>query len=199
MEIYNLFPTAIGKFYYDNITKKELDYVTNTLEYERNASNMVSKEREVLTHKPMKKINDFIQSSLDQYFHNICKPANDVSLYTTISWTNITNKNEWHHKHAHPNSFLSGVFYLQTTEDDKIHFYKDTYKQVSLTVSEFNIYNSEGWWYPAGTGTLLIFPSSTMHEVHTVTHDTPRISLSFNTWIRGTIGNKQNLTHLYMK
>jgi uncharacterized protein (TIGR02466 family) len=199
MEVYQLFPTAIGKFQYDNITKKEIDYVTNKLKYGKNAGNSISEDKEVLTHKPLKKINDFIQSSLNEYFQTIYKPESGVSIYTTISWTNITHKDEWHHKHAHPNSFLSGVFYFQTTEDDKIHFFKEGYKQLNPAITEFNIYNSETWWYPVEIGRLLIFPSNTFHEVYVIKHDTPRISLSFNTWLRGPIGDKNMSSYFYSK
>jgi hypothetical protein len=51
----------------------------------------------------------------------------------TQSWLNYTKPGQFHHKHAHPNSFISGVLYMKAARQrDKIYFYKDGYKQISL-------------------------------------------------------------------
>lgn len=197
MEVYQLFPTAVGKFDYTNITKKEIDYVTNKLKYGKNAGNTISEDKDVLEHKPMKKIKNFINESVQTYFKTIYNSDPKIQIEITISWTNITHKGEWHHKHAHPNSFLSGVFYLQTSDTDKIHFFKNTYHHLDPNPVEFNMYNSGTWWYPAETGRLLIFPSETQHEVYIVEHENPRISLSFNTWLRGPIGSPSMSSYVY--
>ena len=188
MEIYQLFPIAVGKFQYDDITEKELNFVQK-LDYGKNAGNQISTSKQVLESPQLKKIKKFINTSVQEYFQKICCPNKNLKIYTHLSWTNITTKGQFHHKHAHPNSYLSGVFYFQSTENDKIHFFKNAYQQLEISPAEFNIYNSESWWYPADTGRLLIFPNSLYHEVYILEHDTPRISLSFNTWLQGPTGN----------
>jgi hypothetical protein len=35
-----------------------------------------------------------------------------VTPYITQSWLNYTETNQYHHKHEHPNSLVSGVFYV---------------------------------------------------------------------------------------
>ena len=43
---------------------------------------------------------------------------------------------------------------------------------------------------------LIIFPSRLMHDVSRNTQDDLRISLSFNTWIKGEVGSKENADYL---
>jgi len=60
------------------------------------------------------------------------------------------------------------------------------------------LYNSESWWFEVGTGDLLLFPSSLTHMVETVQED-ERISLSFNTFPVGYVGDESSLTALHLK
>ena len=83
-------------------------------------------------------------------------------------------------------------------ERDRIYFYKDGYKQISLPTDNWNLYNSESWWFEVGTGDLMLFPSSLTHMVETVKDD-DRISLSFNTFPVGYVGEEESLTALHLK
>ena len=40
-----------------------------------------------------------------------------IHLKITQSWINFTKKGEYHHPHAHPNSLISGVFYVEADKD----------------------------------------------------------------------------------
>ena len=60
----------------------------------------------------------------------------------------------------------------------------------------FNIFNSDSWWLPVETGKILIFPANAPHAVHTKEENHSRISLSFNTFFKGTIGKAARLTEL---
>jgi hypothetical protein len=73
----------------------------------------------ILRHKAMTKLRDFIESSVSEYFKTIYNPKHQVSLRVTQSWTNYTEPGQWHHKHAHPNSFVSGVFYSAGQQGDR--------------------------------------------------------------------------------
>jgi hypothetical protein len=54
----------------------------------------------------------------------------------------------------------------------------------------------KAWWFEVGTGDLVLFPSSLTHMVETVKGDQTRISLSFNTFPVGNIGEEVSLTGL---
>ncbi len=201
MNIFTLFPTAVGKFQLDReLTKQELKFIADA-ERRPNMGNQTSVNNYVLKEKPLKKLGDFLLESANKYLTEIYKPRDDVKLYITQSWLNYTEKGGYHHKHAHPNSFVSGVFYVNAdVTKDKIFFYgNEQYKQIKLDPIEFNLYNSESWWLEAGVGVLYLFPSSLTHMVETVQHEETRISLSFNTFLKGTIGSNHNLTELLIE
>jgi hypothetical protein len=46
------------------------------------------------------------------------------------------------------------------------------------------------------TGDIILFPSSLTHMVETKEGTNTRISLAFNVFIKGTVGNNKNLTEL---
>jgi uncharacterized protein (TIGR02466 family) len=158
---------------------------------------LLKTQRKILKNKELTELRDFIEDSMIEYFKAIHAPKFDVSLYLTQSWANYTEKGQHHHKHAHPNSVVSGVFYPQADRAvDKIYFYKDGYERIKVPAKEFNPYNSESWWFEAGTGILYLFPSSLTHMVEAVTAAETRISLSFNTFLKGNIGDNHSLTEL---
>ena len=70
---------------------------------------------------------------------------------------------------------------------------------IKLTSKEFNFYNSESWWIPVKTGDLVVFPSNFAHSVANTESKNTRISLSFNTFLKGIIGDPDTLTELVIK
>ena len=195
--IHNLFPTPVGIYKLDrDLTEKELGFIKGQ-ETRPNMGNVTSKDNTILRNKAMTKLRDFIETSVADYFKTIHNPKHNVSLRVTQSWCNYTEPGQWHHKHAHPNSFVSGVFYPQANrETDKSHLYRVGYQMVKLPPEEWNVWNSESWWFEVGTGDLVLFPSSLTHMVETVQGDQTRISLSFNTFPIGLVGDEMNLTGL---
>jgi uncharacterized protein (TIGR02466 family) len=196
MNIVNLFPTAVGLFELGrDLTQEEKDYLLNQ-DHTPNMGNTTSKERFILRHESMINLRSFIETSVNKYFSEIIAPVKDASLYLTQSWVNYSKQGQWHHGHAHPNSILSGVFYVQSDSTDKIYFEKNEYEQISFPTEKYNLYNSKTWWLEASQGRLVIFPSSLRHSVNAVETDHTRVSLSFNTFAKGIIGAEENLTLL---
>lgn len=195
--IHNLFPTPIGRYELGrDLTDKEFLFLKNQ-ETRFNMGNTTSKDNTILKNKELTKLRDFLETSISEYFKTVYNPKHQVNLKITQSWTNYTENGQYHHKHAHPNSFVSGVFYVQANkEKDKIYFYRDGYQQIKFPPSEWNVWNSESWWFDVGTGDLILFPSSLTHMVETVQHDQTRISLSFNTFPVGQVGDEMDLTGL---
>ena len=134
-----------------------------------------------------------------EYFKSVHAPQFDVTPYITQSWSNYTEPGQYHHKHAHPNSIISGVFYPQANkETDRIYFYKDGYERIKIPTENWNHWNSESWWFDVGAGDLIIFPSNLTHMVQTKQGDGTRISISFNTFVKGYIGSDESLTGLHL-
>jgi uncharacterized protein (TIGR02466 family) len=197
LQVFDLFPTALGIFNLGrDFNKEELNFIKN-LETHLNTGNLTSNNHDVLNSVELEDISTFINASVKEYFEKINAPKNEVSLRVTQSWCNYTEKGQYHHRHAHPNSFISGVLYVQATKDkDKIYFYSDKYRHLVTPTNNWNIYNSESWWMEAVTGKLFIFPSTLVHMVEPVEADDTRISLSFNTFPVGNFGDDTTLTGL---
>lgn len=200
MNLHGIFPTPVGRFELGRaLTDDELRFVLEQPTH-ANMGNTTSDDSYVLKSEQMAGLSAFIEASLAEYFAAIHAPKMDVELRVTQSWLNYTTPGQFHHKHAHPNSFVSGVLYVQASrEQDRIYFYRDGYQQIKLLTDNWNLYNSESWWFETGAGDLLIFPSSLTHMVQTVTGDQTRISLAFNTFPVGTIGDEASLTGLHLR
>ena len=197
MITHSLFPTAVTFFKYNTITEKETKFITKQ-KTRGNQGNTTSIDTNILENKEMKKLKQFIEKSLKEYFQNIYVPKNNVEPYITQSWCNYTKEGQFHHRHAHPNSFVSGVFYVQADKTkDKIYFYKEEYKRIKVPAKEYNLFNSDSWWFETGTNDLVIFPSNLIHMVEKVIGK-ERISLSFNTFLKGYIGEDIELTGLHL-
>ena len=197
MITHSLFPTAVTFFEYKGITEKEIKFLVEQ-KTRGNVGNTTSIDHNILENKEMEKLKQFIEKCLKEYFQTIYIPKNDVEPYITQSWCNYTKEGQFHHKHAHPNSFVSGVFYVQADRTkDKIYFYKDAYERIFIPAKEFNLFNSTSWWFETGTNDLVLFPSNLTHMVEKVVGK-ERISLSFNTFLKGHIGEDLDLTGLHL-
>ena len=190
MRVENLFPTPVA-FWNLNITEEEKAFIRN-LEQRPNQGNTTSKNNYLLDKLP--RIKGFVNHCLDEYMTAIYAPKHEVKPYITQSWANYTKPGQFHHKHAHPNSFISGCVYI-AAKGDKIFFYKDGYQQIKLPTENYNPYNSESWWFEVNEGDVILFPSSLTHMVQTVDGE-ERISIAFNTFLKGTIGGADDLTEL---
>jgi len=197
--INGIFPTPIYISKIDrDITSKELSFINKTkLDTYNNEGNTTSNDNYILNSKAFKNLKEELDLKIQDYFDKIISPSNNITPYITQSWLNYTETNQFHHKHAHPNSLVSGVFYINCNEEhDKIKFFNEKYSIIKPEVKDWNIWNSESWWFSVKTGDIILFPSSLTHMVETKQGDNTRISLAFNVFIKGTVGNNKNLTEL---
>ena len=197
MQIMNLFPTALGLYELGrDFTEDEMKFIKGQETY-NNMGNTTSIDATILERDELKDIRSFVENAVVEYFSTVYAPKQDTRLRITQSWCNYTEPGQFHHKHAHPNSFISGVLYPQANkETDKINFYKGNWQQLKTPTEKFNPYNSDSWWMEAYTGRMFIFPSHLTHMVETVKGQDTRISLSFNTFPVGSFGDDRSLTGL---
>ena len=193
MEIINLFPTTVGVFNLNrDLTIEEKQFISY-LPKRPNQLNDASIDTYLLNNNQLHDLKTFFNDCLKQYFDQVYKPSMECSLKITQSWSNYCNDGGGHHSHFHQNSIVSGVFYVQTTDHDKITFHKPR-EAWSIEPSEFNYYTAKSWWLPAKQYSLVLFPSTLEHSVDKSSRNETRISLSFNTFYSGTIGSISNLT-----
>jgi len=200
-KLYTIFPTPVIKYKFprkfNNIEINFFDEIKN--EINKNYGNYTTKDNYILKDDSMKDIFKFCQSCLDSYFEKIyCPSVNTCNLQLTQSWINYTKKGEFHHAHTHPNSIISGVFYMSANKKyDEIIFNKpDSQNQYEILTKKRNDFNTPECSFTIETYDLLLFPSGMYHRVPPVTNEDTRISLAFNSFFRGTIGDAKGLTEL---
>jgi uncharacterized protein (TIGR02466 family) len=197
--INGIFPTPIyiSKLNRE-LTKKELNFIDKSkLDYHTNEGNITSNDNYILNQKVFSSLKEDLYLRVQDYFNKVLCTTDAVTPYITQSWLNYTETNQYHHKHEHPNSLVSGVFYVSCHEEfDKIKFFRNDYQTIKPEIKNWNLYNSESWWFTVKTGDIILFPSSLTHMVETKEGDNTRISLAFNVFIKGTIGNNKSLTEL---
>lgn len=121
------------------------------------------------------------------------------NMRVTISWVNYNPPKTRHHKHSHPNSIFSGVFYIDSEPDaGAILITNPNKKQFSAETftKEKNKYISPVFGFRPEKYDLYIFPSWLEHEVEPNKSNATRISLAFNTFYTGIIGNLEEATQL---
>ena len=88
-----------------------------------------------------------------------------------------------HAVHAHPNSFLSGVYYVETRPGADTITFHDPRSQAAVIrppVTQLVAVNADQAVVTVRNGTLLLFPSWLQHSVDPNTSKGNRISVSFN-------------------
>jgi len=157
-----------------------------------------SKELEWLKNcdKPeLSNVRAFIEAKLHKFVTEIM--ASTDKLVITQSWLNKNKKGESHHEHVHPNSMVSGVWYPQIHEElPPIQFRSKHQRDISLQTEKYNTFNSATFMLPMKRGELILFPSNLTHSVPVNNKEEERISLSFNSWPKGSMGDIKSLTYL---
>jgi uncharacterized protein (TIGR02466 family) len=202
--INSIFPTPIYITKMNRgFTKQELNFVKEQKKHcTKNDGNINTKDNYILNRKEFKNVKKFLDKHCKNYLDTVICPKNNIELYITQSWLNYTETNQYHHKHEHPNSVVSGVLYFDSNvKNDKILFTNSKgYEQIKPETDDtkFNLWNSKTWFFSVETGNLFMFPSSTTHQVETKQGNNTRISLAFNTFYKGSVGSNAQLTELIL-
>jgi uncharacterized protein (TIGR02466 family) len=199
IHINNIFPTPVYTSRLDRkLTEEELLFIDkNKLNINRNENNTVSNDNYILNNKEFKNLKEELDLRVQDYFNKIISPIDGITPYVTQSWLNYTEKNQSHHQHEHPNSIISGVFYIKCNKNiDSIKFINKKYDSIKIEVKEYNIWNSKSVSLLVKTGDIILFPSWLTHMVETNQEDDTRISLAFNVFVKGTLGKAISLTEL---
>ena len=124
------------------LTEQELSYFKSARldgDYRNTYGNSTSNDNFVLDNPDLSALRSNINEHLNNYLQYVIG-ASDVSLQITQSWLNYTNPGQFHHKHTHPNSILSGVFYMKTDPVyDKVVFFEERYEQIQILPKQYNM------------------------------------------------------------
>jgi uncharacterized protein (TIGR02466 family) len=171
----------------------------NSWQTQQGSDNLRATSTSVLDIPAFFGVKTFIQSCINDYVKEILSPTTNTQLYITQSWINFNRYGDKHHQHFHSNSILSGSFYLNVCAKDMIFY-------VSPIKHHIHITKNPNWWNMSRIGVsvtqgdAIIFPSYLEHGVeHQSQEDHTRVSIAFNTWFKGEIGDEVGLTRLTNK
>jgi len=205
-KLYGIFPTSIY-----SVKRK---YLEETGEEEKEIEDIIkegmlgtklhqqSLKNSTIFDTKLKNIKEFCEKHIKKYVKEVISPKNEeLDFYITQSWLNIVKPGGYIHRHSHTNSIISGAFYISMEKDDKIVFYDPNSKMknrpLKFTIKDDNAWNSLNWILPVEENQLLLFPSWLEHSVEINEKATKdRISISFNTFVKGTLGERQKLNEL---
>lgn len=162
--------------------------------------NKTSLNHNVLNLTYMSALKKHLMEQINHYAYEVLCITKSVELYITQSWLNINPSESAHHPHHHFNSFVSGTYYLQGSTP--IVFMNNTqiFQNFDFDITKPNYFNTNFCHVPIEEGRCVLFPSVLQHAVDPNKNKEERISLSFNTFIRGDlIPTTDHLTKLKLK
>lgn len=122
----------------------------------------------------------------------------DLEPKITLMWATGTLPGTTIHRHYHPNSFFSGVYYPQNIQYSSIRFKNPHNPTIFPRFNNHNLYNSTSMEYTPEQGSVIIFPSDLEHDVLPNVSDQMRISIAFNIFFSGKFGLEDSLSYLEM-
>ena len=195
MEVLEIFPEPLykGKITFSDEELSSLASIRASGEYSNTYGNTTSNDSAVLDR--VDSLREKVQQHLNTYLDKVMG-ASGVSLVITQSWMNFNEYNTSHHTHIHVNSIVSGVIYLSPNPSPFMVFRKQDNYPLRPLISKMTPYNSPMRSIDVEQGDIILFPSQTPHGVNVNNTRETRISLAFNTFYKGVLGSKKNLTHL---
>lgn len=190
------YPVAICGARYQ-FSESEQEYISN-LAMAHNTGNSMSIDDAVLEADDLSGLKRFIEVQIQTYKKGLLRMKDDNEIYITQSWINVAQPGQFHPKHKHPNSVISGVLFLDDNEAGNlppIRFHRTLEMfPLEFQFDELNEFNATCRTFDPEEGMLILFPSLLEHDVEVNKSGQPRASLSFNTYVRGDIGQKELLT-----
>jgi len=144
-------------------------------------------------------LKKYFEDKIYEYTRTYLKISDKIKFYITQSWVNRNPKGSYRHLHSHQNSILSAVYFI-TGDLSQIIFQRSVenhlFPNFDFARDEYNLYNAETWAMPDSKNSLYLFPSKLEHSVPVNTHKKTRYTISFNVFIKGSIGKDPDLTEL---
>lgn len=180
------------------ISDEQVSFIKK-LKMNKNQVNLISENLYLFEEPQMKSIKKAVQEVLDTYAREVMGIAQ--RLYVTQSWSLTNNTNVGMHGHSHSNSIISGsLYYTDLPPDPAAMIFERhrTYQQIEIRPlrEKHNLYNTPANVIVPRKGEVILFHSSLQHLVEKNQSVAPRHSIAFNTFIKGTIGNRIDVSEL---
>jgi uncharacterized protein (TIGR02466 family) len=185
------FPTPIWHFQHENyqaLNQRLLDRITKEKETDPqgiSVSNVMGWHSQDNFHQKeeYKEFTDIISDLILNIAQEIKLDLDRVRAIVNNCWATINQKNAFNTLHHHPNSILSGVYYVKVPENSGNLYFYDPRSGGQMLLPPFH--QMTPWTigkiiYKPIEGMFIIFPSWLWHGVEPNLSEESRISLSFN-------------------
>lgn len=204
-------PIAVGEYQPSNelqnyLTNTELNHPTGTEPRDYGA---VSKNVMILRDDICKDLRKKILYAGKEFARDLLG-IDTNEMIDVLSWVTVKRPNNQHMSHSHPNSIISGVYFFdEHTENMPLHFlnkmYPDSTSEFILRPKYFPPSSITGLpeapfsfrnvaTLKVSKGTLVLFPSTLVHQVDLNTTPFNRYSLAFNLLPKEGLGSAEELT-----
>ena len=135
-------------------------------------------------HPELNGLVEEINKHVEDYAINIMRLKEKPSVSNL--WINVNKYKDYNKAHVHPNSIISGVYYVKVPKNSGSIVFENSSDPSKYLhpedVIEFNEVNSSSWEIKPKEDELLLFPSWLKHEVMPhLNLKEDRISIAFNT------------------
>ena len=205
IERHDFFPTCLYRFkhdFKDNELNSLMKHIEDNSLSEQNGQ--IVKRTGSQTQDELHKIDTF--KNLTNTIIEVSKSILDEQGYMgkveiTNMWGNILRPQSQraHAPHTHSNNFLSGVFYLKTSDTTSpIQFFDPRPQSTILKPrkKKYNRLNSDMAEFQSETGWGVVFPSWLVHWVPETKDE--RISIAWNVIVRGEYGEPNTLQNAHI-
>lgn len=120
----------------------------------------------------------WVQTCLDDYKEHFNLQTEGLRI--SLSWMNKGTQYTEHRAHYHPNSLISGIYYISDSPSPTYFECPVTVKRTGVVVISQSALDHNVWTCPAKAGELVLFPSWLEHYTEPQPFDGHRYTLSLN-------------------
>lgn len=188
-DIFPLFSVPIYKRKLDiELAEHELKIIQNPEFHHQVLGSKLSNNKFVLEDPNLLRIKNILLSEVKEYFNRFLHY--EFEIYFTNSWVNTMNLNEQQTLHNHANSIVSGIFYVRVDDSCPLVTFvnRNPHLLLNMRAQQYDIFNSVEYDIPVENNSVVLFPSTCFHYVKKNPTRNDRISIAFNTFVKGHIG-----------
>ena len=190
MEHQKIFPTnlfLIEEFYHSdtNVMKKYIFDLWENRDYD---NRWQTKSANLHKQKEFQEFTELVISTSKEILDKLKYDVEDIVI--TDMWANVLKSGENHPAHTHSNNFLSGVYYLHSSQGASIMFRdpRPAADVITPRKKETNVTNASLLRYASKQNRAIFFPSWLQHWVEPNKSTNNRISIAWNIQVKGQVG-----------
>ncbi len=175
-------------------TQQEQDHLSRLEMTEGRHTALNSHNLRILDQIQLRELRHKIDSGITEFMTHLGVDQAKITMPITTSWLNLYQQGDSTHQHSHSNSIISGVYYLEDCDHTApIQFHRAPGyvnlwpNTINLPIKQHNALNIDVITVIPKKGELIMWPSHLAHSVPPNQSDTPRHTIAFNTFVKGTL------------